>query len=570
MIRWLWSYIKKSKGLLILSVFFGLMGAVFSILSPYYLGKSIDAAAENVEDTVFFKYILILCILYAFSAFAQWATPFFAGILSSKTVERIRKDAFERLQMLPLKYFDTHKHGDIMSRITNDVDQISDGLSQCLSQFFTGIITIVGIIVFMFVLNVKITLLVLIITPMSIIVAKFVVLRSSKLFKEQQKKVGELNAFAEEMISSHKTIKSYTLENELYEKFTHINSELYNVGQKAQFASSQINPSTRLVNHFAYISVGIAGGVAACISGFSVGKIASFLTYATQFAKPINEIAGVTTHIQNALASAERIKELLDENTEQDDAELNELPENINGSVYFKNVSFSYIPERPLIKNMNVEVKPDQVIAIVGPTGAGKTTIVNLLMRFYDVTGGEIQIDGYNIADIKKNSVRSMFSMVLQETWLFNGTIKENIAYGKENAADEEITEAAKKAHAHNFIMRLPDGYNTVISGAGDLSSGQQQLLTIARAMLMDPPMLILDEATSSVDIRTEKNIQNSFRIMMKGRTSFVIAHRLSTIKNADLILVMNQGDIEESGTHEELMKKGGLYSKLVASGIAP
>ncbi|MFR1519153.1 MAG: ABC transporter ATP-binding protein [Clostridia bacterium] len=557
---------------LALTLISGLFSAVFTILVPYVLGEAIDAIAPGNEKIYSFaEYIGILGTLYALGAVMQWAVPYFASILSNKTVETMRAETFEKLQTLPLKYFDTQKHGDIMSRITNDIDNISDGLNQCLSQFFTGILTILGIIGFMFSLNVWIALLVLLITPLSVFVAKFVVIRSSRLFKKQQEKVGEINGFAEEIISGLKTVKAYGLEEDTIRQFAAANEDLYTVGQKAQFSSSQINPSTRLVNHIAYISVGIAGGIAACAGGFSVGKIASFLTYATQFAKPINDIAGVTTQIQNALASAERIAEILAEDSEAFEPEtMPELPERVNGAVAFENVSFSYLPERPLIRNMELSVRPNQIVAIVGPTGAGKTTLVNLLMRFYEATGGTIRIDGIEINSVRKKSVRRQFSMVLQDTWLFCGTVRENIAYAREDATEEEIVAAAKAAHAHNFIKRLPNGYDTVLSGSGDLSSGQQQLLTIARAMLLDPPMLILDEATSSVDIRTEQYIQRSFREMMDGRTCFVIAHRLSTIRNADLILVMDKGDIAETGTHEALMEKGGLYKNLVQSGITP
>ncbi len=564
---------RKYRMLLALTVICALVSAALSMTAPYFLGEAVDSISKSPSDGDFVKYIIILAVLYAFGALFQWAVPFLSAILSGRTVEAVRNDAFEKLQKLPLRFFDTNKHGDIMSRITNDIENISDGLTQCLSQIISGSVTICGIIVFMFCMNVWIALLVLVITPLSVFVAKFVVIRSAKLFSKQQYKTGEMNGFAEEIISAYSDVAAYGLGDKMISEFRHLNEELYAVGQKAQFASGQINPSTRLVNHIAYISVGVAGGIASAAYGLSIGRIASFLTYATQFAKPINDIAGVTTQIQSAIASAERVSRLISEEEEYDEPcgtpTMSEMSGSCKGSVCFEDMSFSYVPERPLIKDLSISVKPGELCAIVGPTGAGKTTLVNLLMRFYDATGGKILIDGIDINSVTRKSVRGLFTMVLQDTWLFEGTVRENITYACDGASEEDVIRAAKAAHAHSFIKRLPNGYDTVLREGDGLSAGQRQLLTIARAMLPGAPMLILDEATSSVDVLTEQSIQRSFREMMKGRTSFVIAHRLSTVRNADIILVMDNGNIAEYGTHEELMSHGGLYSELVRSGYA-
>ncbi len=570
MLKRMWHYIRQYRRLLWTAVLAALIGGGFGLLTPMAVGRGIDYIVDrgNVDFTALIRILFLLAAFYLISGLLQWVVPLCANRMSYGTVAALRKDAFCKLNALPLRYFDTQKHGDIMSRITNDIDNIADGLTQSMTQLFTGVVTIAGTLVIMFILNPYVALVVLFVTPLSILAARFIARRSAAMFQAQQNRVGELNGYAEEMISSQRIVKAYGLEKDAAEAFGRINGELYKVGQKAQFYSSLVNPSTRLINHICYISVGV---LSACFAarggGMTIGGIASFLTYATQFAKPINEIAGVATQLQNAIASAARVFDLLDAREESPEpADMPKLHAEA-GAVAFDSVRFSYVPEKPLITGLSLTVRPDQVVAVVGPTGAGKTTLVNLLMRFYDVNSGSISIDGTNIAAVTRDSLRTSFSMVLQDTWLFTGTIRENIAYGRPDAAMEEIVEAAKASHAHSFIKRLPEGYDTVIQGSGgDLSQGQQQLLTIARAMLMDPPMLIFDEATSSVDIRTEQYIQRAFRKMMTGRTSFVIAHRLSTIRHADLILVMKDGDIVETGTHETLLAQGGLYTALYNS----
>lgn len=489
------------------------------------------------------------------------------AVLSNKTVEKLRKDAFDHILKMPLRFFDQKPHGDIMGRLTNDMENISEGIYQSVTQFFTGIISIVGSLIFMFVLNPWITLIVIVMTPVTFLIASFITRRSSKMFKEQSKVNGELNGYIEEIIGNQKVVKAFNYEERAQKKFEEINGRLYTCGRWAQFYSSLVNPSTRLVNNITYVLLGMTGGIAALAGRLSIGYISSFLTYSTYFSQPINNVTSVTTQIQSAIASAERVFAVMDEKVEKR-ADITEIElKKTNGNVRFDDVSFSYVKEKPLIQDFNLNVKEGQRIAIVGPTGSGKTTLVNLLMRFYETDKGNIYIDDKSISKISKDSLRQSFGMVLQDTWLFAGTIRENIAYGKPEATDEEVKKAAVSANAHSFIKRLPKGYETELTeGGGNLSQGQRQLLTIARVMLVIPPMLILDEATSSVDTRTELNIQKAFLKMMEGRTSFIIAHRLSTIKEADVILVMNNGRIVEQGSHEDLLKKNGFYQKLYLS----
>lgn len=573
MTKRLWKYLCKHKWCLLLTLIFALISSGILMIAPTLSGRAIDKIVSkgHVDFSAVFSIITILAFIYIVSAFFQWFVSYLTNKLAYGTVRDMRKDAFDSIGHLPLKFFDSKSHGDIISRLTNDIDAVSDGLLQGITQLFTGIVTIVGSFVFMMLLNPFITFIVVAITPIAFLIAGVIAKKSNKYFKQQQETVGELDGHVEEFIGNQKIVKALGSEEDTFEKFSEINSRLYTCGQKAQFASSLVNPTTRLINNTAYVCVGIVGAILTIRGSITVGVISSFLIYATQFAKPINEITSVATQIQTAFAAAKRIFEIIDEKPES--AEPDDMPEfrDVQGNVSFKNVSFSYRKDQKLISGLNLEVKQDNIIAIVGPTGAGKTTLVNLLMRFYDVDGGEILIDGRNINSVKRDSLRTSFAMVLQDTWIFSGTVKENIAYGKQGATDEEIIEAAKKAHAHSFIKKLPKGYDTEISEEnGDLSQGQKQLLTIARAMLLDPPMLILDEATSSVDTRTEQRIHKAFSTMMKGKTSFVIAHRLSTIVDADLILVMNNGSVIEHGTHEQLLKKHGFYYKLYNSQFAP
>ena len=467
---------------------------------------------------------------------------------------------------MPLKFFDGHSHGDIISRLTNDIDAVSEGLLQGITQLFSGIVTVVGSLVLMFLLDWRITLCVIVITIICIFVSKAIATNSGKMFRLQAQTIGELNGYVSETVGNLKVVKAFGYEDKSSEVFGEINARLYDCGQKAQFYSSLVNPTTRYINNLAYISVGVLGGFAALAGHLSVGIISSFLIYATQFARPINDMTSILTQLQSAQAAAARIFALGEIEPETPDEDRPEL-EVKNGEVMFKDVDFSYNKDKELIKDLNIAAKPGQRVAIVGPTGAGKTTIVNLLMNFYGVDKGTIFVDGQAIDSVQRDSLRKNFGMVLQDTWLFAGTVKENIAYGKEGATDEEIINAAKAASAHGFIKRLPNGYDTMITeDGGNLSSGQKQLLTIARAMLSDPKILILDEATSNVDTMTEQRIQKAFLKMMEGRTSFIIAHRLSTIREADLILVMDKGRIIEQGTHNELLAKNGFYTKLYNS----
>lgn len=563
------SYAGPHIWLLVIALILAVISVAATLYAPILMGRGIDLIIDegNVDFNGLIPILIKLAAVVTVTGISQWLMSLCTNKVTYNTVRDIRNDAFKNLQQLPLKYIDGHSHGDIMSRLVTDVEQISDGLIMGFAQLFTGIVTIFGTLFFMLSINVKITLAVVIITPISLFVARFIAKNTFKLFQKQSEARGEMTSLVEEMIGNQKVVKAFAYEKESEEKFDVLNKNLQQVGVKATFFSSLTNPSTRFINGLVYTSVGIIGAFAAIGGGFSVGQLSCFLTYANQYTKPFNEISGVVTELQSAFASAKRVFEVINEPAEAPDSPEAEVLESVDGTLKVENVSFSYNPEIPLIEDFNISVSSGQKIAIVGPTGCGKTTLINLLMRFYDVTGGKIILSGIPIKQCTRNSMRSMYGMVLQETWLKTGTIRDNIAYGKPDASIEEITRAAKSAHCHGFIKRLPDGYNTVISeDGGSLSQGQKQLLCIARVMLALPPMLILDEATSSIDTRTEILIQQTFNEMMKGRTSFIIAHRLSTIKEADCILVMNSGHIIEQGTHSELMNKNGFYAQLYNS----
>lgn len=562
------SYIAGNRKYLILVIISALLANIFMLVAPYISGRAIDfiKGENNVDFPMVAKIIGILFAVYVLNALFTWGMTVFTNALSNHSIEKMRKDAFGKISKLPLKFFDGHSHGDIISRLTNDIDAVSEGLLQGITQLFSGIVTVVGSLVLMFLLDWRITLCVIVITIICIFVSKAIATNSGKMFRLQAQTIGELNGYVSETVGNLKVVKAFGYEDKSSEVFGEINSRLYDCGQKAQFYSSLVNPTTRYINNLAYISVGVLGGLAALAGHLSVGIISSFLIYATQFARPINDMTSILTQLQSAQAAAARIFALGEIEPETPDEDRPEL-EVKNGEVMFKDVDFSYNKDKELIKDLNIAAKPGQRVAIVGPTGAGKTTIVNLLMNFYGVDKGTIFVDGQAIDSVQRDSLRKNFGMVLQDTWLFAGTVKENIAYGKEGATDEEIINAAKAASAHGFIKRLPNGYDTMITeDGGNLSSGQKQLLTIARAMLSDPKILILDEATSNVDTMTEQRIQKAFLKMMEGRTSFIIAHRLSTIREADLILVMDKGRIIEQGTHKELLAKNGFYTKLYNS----
>lgn len=562
------TYILRHRSFVAGALLCALFSNILMIAGPYIIGIGVDniAGKGHVDFNNIFYIVLVILGLYVVSAAFQWILQVLTGKLANRTVEELRNDVFEHVSKMPLEYYDRNPHGDIMSRLTVDMEYISEGIYQAVTQMVTGVISIIGSLVFMFILNPAITLIVLVMTPVTFLIASFITRRSSRLFKEQSRLNGELNGFVEEMIGSQKVVKAFNYETRAQERFEEINGRLYKTGRWAQFYSSLVNPSTRLVNNITYVLLGLTGGLAAVAGRLSVGYISSFLTYSTYFSQPINNITSVTTQLQTAVASAQRVFAVLDTQAEQADEGLMEFKSS-RGEVSFEKVNFSYTPDTTLISNFSLSVKKGTRIAVVGPTGAGKTTLVNLLMRFYDANSGNIYIDDTNIRAMTKDSLRKSFGMVLQDTWLFSGTIRENIAYGKPDATEEEIENAAKSANAHSFIRKLPLGYDALVTeGGGNLSQGQRQLLTIARVMLIIPPMLILDEATSSVDTRTEINIQKAFSRLMEGRTSFIIAHRLSTIREADVILVMNNGQVVEQGNHEQLMAKGGFYSKLYYS----
>lgn len=566
------SYTKPYKIYLFGAIFSAIISISLTLYGPILVGNAIDLiiGPGNVHYSNILKILIILGFTIIISAFFQWTLAILTTTITQKTVKDLRISAFNKLNTLPLKYIDSNAHGDIISKIVNDVDQISDGLLQGLTQLFTGLITIILTLVFMLSISPIITLVVIIVTPLSLFVASFITKHSNDMFKEQSKTQGELSGYIEEMIGNQKIVNAFNYEQTSINKFKEINSRLYNCGVKAQFYSSLSNPATRFVNGLVYAAVGVIGTVYAILGAITIGDISCFLTYANQYTKPFNEVTSVLSQLQIAISSSKRLFDLLDEEIDNIDFKNSVSKIDCTGDVEFSNVCFSYNKANKLIENLNLKVKPGDTIAIVGPTGSGKTTLVNLLMRFYDVNSGTIKIDGISINDLSKENLRHLFGMVLQETWLYAGTIRDNITYGKREATFEEIVDAAKKAKAHNFIMKLPNGYDTLVSeGGSNISVGQKQLLCIARIMLVNPPMLILDEATSSIDTRTEINIQEAFNKIMIGRTSFIIAHRLSTIRQADTILVLKDGQIIEQGNHDELLAQKGFYSTLYNSQFA-
>ena len=565
-------YTSKYKLYLISAFVFAVFSVCLTLLGPVLTGDAIDyiIGKGNVDFGSVGKILIGLICSTAGVAVFQWLMSLCINRVSYYTVRDMRRDAYQKLNIVPLSYIDSNAHGDIISRIINDIDAVGDGLLQGVTQLFSGIITIVGTLGFMVAINFRIAIVVVFVTPLSLFVAAGIAKLSAKMFSKQQRTQGEISGFVEEMIGNQKVVSSFSMEEQNEQEFKKLNDELYICGKNAQFASSLANPSTRFVNGVVYAAVGVIGALSAIAGGLTVGQISCFLTYANQYTKPFNEVTGVISQIQTAIAGGARLFELMDSPDKTPDSENAKPLENVRGDIEFNNVSFSYTPDRPLIKNFNLKVKQGQRVAIVGPTGCGKTTLINLLMRFYDVCGGEIKIDGKPAASFTTDSIRRSFGMVLQESWLYNGTIRDNIAYGKEDATNEEIVTAAKAAYAHSFIMHLPDGYDTVITEDGaNLSQGQNQLLCIARVMLSNPPMLILDEATSSIDTLTEQRVQLAFNKMMQGKTSFVVAHRLSTIKEADIILVMKDGNVIEQGRHNELLARGGFYAELYNSQFA-
>lgn len=560
-------YTKPYTFYLVFTIVSAVISAIATLYAPVLIGQAVDFIIDinNVDFEKILPIIIKLAVVVIVGAGFQWFMGYCTNILTQRTVRDLRTDAFNKLQRVPLKYIDSTPHGDIIGRVVADIDTVSDGLLQGFQQIFTGSVTIIGTLCFMFSINVGIALVVIVITPVSLIVASTIARLCSKKFKEQAALRGQITGLAEEYIGNQKVVKAFSREEYSEEKFEELNAKLYKVGVRAQFYSALTNPSTRFVNGLVYAGVGIFGALSAIGGGITVGQLSAFLSYANQYTKPFNEISGVVTELQSAFASARRIFALTESDDEISDAD-NKVLTDVSGNVKIDHVDFSYVPEKELIKDLNLDVKSGQQIAIVGPTGCGKTTIINLLMRFYDTDKGGISVDGNNIKDVTRDSLRLSYGMVLQETWIFEGTVRENIAYGKQDATEEEIVAAAKTAHCHSFIKRMKDGYDTIISDNDGISQGQKQLLCIARVMLAMPPMLILDEATSSIDTKTEMKIQNAFAKMTKGKTSFIVAHRLSTIKNADTILVMDKGRIIEIGNHDQLLAKNGFYAELYNS----
>lgn len=564
-------YIQKYWGFMLLSVLLAVVTVALTLYVPILIGKAIDGIVYGgVQFDAIAKALLLACVLVGLTGLAQWVMNIINNKVTYNVVRDIRDEAFRKIEILPLSYLDSHSQGEIVSRVIADVDQFADGLLMGFTQFFTGVVTILGTLYFMFTLNIGITFVVILVTPLSLFVASFIAKKTYNMFKLQSETRGEQTALIDEMIGNAKVVKAYGHEKEALETFDEINGRLQKYSLRAIFFSSLTNPCTRFVNSVVYAGVAFTGGLVVFSGRMTVGALSCFLSYANQYTKPFNEISGVITELQNAIACAGRVLELIEEEPQVPEKQEAAVLENINGTVTCENVSFSYTPDKKLIENFNIKVQPGQKVAIVGPTGCGKTTLINLLMRFYDVNTGSISVEAQDIREVTRKSLRMGYGMVLQETWLKNGTIRENIIMGKPDATNEEIIAAAKASHAHSFIKRLPKGYDTVIGeDGGMLSQGQKQLLCITRVMLCQPPMLILDEATSSIDTRTEMKIQSAFNKLMEGRTSFIVAHRLSTIQNADVILVMKDGKIIEQGKHEALLGQNGFYSELYNSQFA-
>lgn len=566
------THIKKYRILVIFSFICAMITVASTLYAPILTGNAIDLIVgkgmvdfDGIKDIIYtFLMVTVVTVL------SQWFMNIINNHITYSVVRDIRIEVFNHMEELPLSYIDAHKHGDIVSRIVSDIDQFADGLLMGFTQLFTGIVTILATLGFMMVVNVPIALVVIVLTPLSLFVASFIAKRTYHLFHQQSETRGEITALVDEMVGQQKIVQAFGYEDEALERFGEINDRLEKDSMSATFYSSLVNPCTRFVNNLVYAAVGIIGAISAIMTGFTVGQLTCFLSYANQYTKPFNEISNVITELQNAMACAGRVFELLDETPQIPEKENAHVLKDTQGAIEINDVNFSYVKDKKLITDLNLSVKPGMRVAIVGPTGCGKSTLINLLMRFYDVDAGAISVDGTDIRDMTRDSLRQNYGMVLQETWLKSGTIRENIAYGKPDATDEEIVQAAKLAHSDSFIRRLPQGYDTVIAeDGGNLSQGQKQLLCITRVMLLLPPMLILDEATSSIDTRTEIRIQKAFNRMMQGRTSFIVAHRLSTIREADVILVMRDGNIIEKGNHEQLMAQNGFYTNLYNSQFA-
>lgn len=571
-IKKIFGYLKNYRLLIGLSLILAAISVALTLYVPILVGDAIDLIVDvqNVDMPGVLSILKQILIIMIFTALAQWVMNICNNKITYFVIKDIRESAFRKIEILPLKYIDKYSYGEIVSRVIADVDTFADGLLMGFTQLFTGVITIVGTLFFMLMTNVTITLVVVLITPVSLFVARFIAKKTYSMFKEQSVTRGEQTGLIDEVIGNQKIVKAFSQEEQVTKRFEEINSRLEKCSLRAVFFSSLTNPCTRFVNSLVYAGVGITGAMIAIAGGISVGRLSCFLSYANQYTKPFNEISGVITELQNAIACAARVFELIEEEPQVADIEGARVYEEVDGNLTLQNVAFSYVPEKPLIREFNLNVKAGQRVAIVGPTGCGKTTVINLLMRFYDINSGSIKVEGTDIREATRSSLRKQYGMVLQDTWLRAGTIRDNIIMGKPDATYEEMVEAAKASHAHSFIKRLPNGYDTVIGeDGGSLSQGQKQLLCITRVMLCLPPMLILDEATSSIDTRTEIRIQKAFARMMEGRTSFIVAHRLSTIKEADVILVMKDGNIIEQGNHETLLAQGGFYSQLYNSQFA-